>query len=129
MNRLSAALSIPAPTEAMPTCLRKASGTDRERYRMHKVNAKTRGIPFLFTFEEWIGWWQATGHYHEYGRQRGQYVMARKGDQGAYEPGNVDCMVAGDNSTAPHRGKPKSNEWKQKMRNTLATKKIGEPNG
>jgi hypothetical protein len=40
--------------------------------------AKRRGIPFLFTFEEW---WE----------------MARYGDVGAYEVGNVKIIPFGDN--------------------------------
>jgi hypothetical protein len=96
---------------------------DRERFRMHKLNAKNRGIPFLFTFEEWLGWWKATGHYEERGSRRGQYVMARKGDQGPYAPGNVECMIAADNSTAPHLGKNRSKAAIEKFRNTMARKR------
>lgn len=106
MTRLSHLLSI-VPPPHMPMA-RKAAGTDRERYRMHKQNAKTRGIAFLLTFEEWIGWWQDTGHYHEYGRRRGQYVMARKLDLGAYELNNIECVQAQVNSALPHYGKGKS---------------------
>lgn len=93
---------------------------DREAYRLHKVNAKRRGIPFRFTFEEWVAWWQSTGHYHERGSQRGQYVMARTGDQGAYELGNVECMQAQDNSAAPHIGAKRTAQTRKRMSDGIA---------
>jgi hypothetical protein len=95
VSRLSHLVSIVPPAH-MPMA-RNATGTARERYRMQKVNAATRGIPFLLTFEEWMGWWEATGHYHEYGRKRGQYCMARKGDVGPYALDNIYCATATEN--------------------------------
>jgi hypothetical protein len=121
-SRFSRLLAIPAPAEPMPT-RRKESGTPREQYRMHRVSATTRGIPFNLTFNEWFHWWQTSGHYHERGKGRGQYVMGRKGDQGAYELGNIECVQAQENSVVPHTGKPKSNAWKAKIRNTMASKR------
>jgi hypothetical protein len=66
----------------------------RAAYTDQKKNAGTRGIPFWLTFEEWLGIWKASGHLAERGRRRGQYVMARFGDRGAYETGNVEIIPA-----------------------------------
>jgi len=65
------------------------------RYHQHKGKALYRGIEFLLTFEEWWEIWQTSGKWEQRGRRRDQYVMARFGDQGAYEYGNVKiCLVA-----------------------------------
>ena len=67
--------------------LRQAS--QRRKYYMHAYNAALRGVSFLLSFDEWWEIWQQSGHWHERGPYRGQYVMARYADQGAYEIGNV----------------------------------------
>lgn len=102
--------------------------SDRRRYTMHKANAKKVGTPFKLTFEEWLTWWLATGHYHERGRRRGQYVMARKGDKGAYELGNIECLQAQENSIAAHLGKTRSAATRANMRRAFAKKRTDELN-
>jgi hypothetical protein len=67
-------------------------------YQSHKNRAALRGIPFLMTFEEWWGVWEQSGHWHERGSLRGQYVMARHGDKGGYEVGNVKIITSEENS-------------------------------
>ncbi len=125
MGRLSHLLNADPLAIAPGHVERERVYSDREAYRLHKLNATRRGIAFLFTFEEWMGWWKVTGHYEQRGNHRGEYVMARKGDQGPYVLGNVECIRAEVNSVLPHLGKPKSNEWKAKLRNTLAAKRKG----
>ena len=66
-------------------------------YRNHKANARGRGIPFKFTRESWLEFWQDSGHLHERGPYKGQYVMARFGDKGAYEIGNVRICTVEEN--------------------------------
>jgi hypothetical protein len=78
------------------------------RYRNQKAAAKKRGIPFLLTFEEWRDIWDTSGKLEQRGRRRGQYVMARFNDQGAYEVGNVRICTAGDNVAEGLAGKPPS---------------------
>lgn len=96
MSRLSHLLNLQAPPmKDMPP--RSETGTARERYRIQKVNAANRGIEFKLTFEEWCEWWMDTGHYHEYGRESGQYVMARNGDVGPYAIDNIRCLLASEN--------------------------------
>lgn len=67
----------------------------RKRFNGKRASSKQRGIPFLFTFDEWLAWWLATGRYDEYGHR---WVMARIGDRGAYEPGNVVCKAGAQNA-------------------------------
>src|SRR5258708_36599059 len=61
----------------------------QERYRSKAADARNRRIPMLLTFDEWFGYWLASGHMEEYGRCRGQYVLSRPGDKGPYDVGNV----------------------------------------
>lgn len=62
-----------------------------------KHMARKRGIEFKLTFEEWFKIWTDSDHLHERGTKRGQYVMARNGDQGAYEVGNVRIVTTTEN--------------------------------
>jgi hypothetical protein len=73
---------------------RQWAKTPLGRYHQHKGKSLYRGIEFLLTFEEWWDIWQVSGKWEQRGRRRDQYVMARFGDQGAYEKGNVKiCLV------------------------------------
>ena len=65
--------------------------------RHQQVNARVRGIPFLMTFDQWWSIWERSGHWHKRGRKRGQYVMARYGDRGGYEVGNVRIVTVREN--------------------------------
>jgi hypothetical protein len=69
----------------------------RSQFLAQRAHAEKRGVPFRLTFREWEEWWQATGHYNERGSKKHQYVMARKGDKGAYELGNIECITADQN--------------------------------
>lgn len=61
----------------------------------HKANAKRRGIPFEFTYEQWLAWWELElgkrGPRARRGVRRLNYGMCRFLDRGAYIPGNVYC--------------------------------------
>jgi len=59
----------------------------RLAYHSHKGGAKRRGIEFKLTFEEWWDIWKP--HFHNRGRNKGQFAMCRTMDKGAYEVGNV----------------------------------------
>jgi hypothetical protein len=65
----------------------------REAYSNHRHSARQRGIAFLLSYEQWLGIWQQSGHLPERGCHKGQYVMARCGDSGAYEVGNVQVVM------------------------------------
>lgn len=76
------------------------------KYLQHKHGAAARGIEFKFTEIEWIAWWecQLGSEWPKLrGRKRGQYVMARIGDKGAYEPSNVQCLPCSLNHAARTR--------------------------
>jgi hypothetical protein len=69
-------------------------------FQKQSWDAKKRGIPMKFTFEEWCQWWEKQVGYHwqsSRGCKRGQYVMARYKDKGAYEPRNVRALLVEDN--------------------------------
>lgn len=51
-------------------------------------NSKIRKIPWRLTLWQWWKIWEESGKYNQRGRGNG-YVMARYGDEGAYEVGNV----------------------------------------
>lgn len=82
----------------------------RGRFHRHISNAKKRGVGFRLTFEEWWGVWEASGKWSLRGRGRGQYVMARFGDQGVYEIGNVRICLASENLGERNRSHPISAE-------------------
>lgn len=71
----------------------------RGAYNSQEKSAKVRKIAFLLTFEEWLAIWIDSGKWGQRGRLRGQYVMARYGDQGPYSVGNVRICLTGENVT------------------------------
>jgi hypothetical protein len=97
-------------------------------YRQQRKNAHQRGIPFKLTFEQWLTIWKESGKLQNRGRGMGHYCMARFGDRGAYEVGNVHIITHQQNSsdyvTTPQRcaaiskafkGKPKSKTHRAAM--------------
>lgn len=79
---------------AVPRQHRMYKDRNRDRYRMNKVRATQIGIAFELTYQEWLTWWKSTDHFHERGRRRGQYVMARIDRAGPYALGNIRCALA-----------------------------------
>lgn len=65
-------------------------------FRTQKAHARTREIPFKFTFSEWLIWWEkhlGPDWFQKRGRKKNQFCMARKYDSGAYETSNVMCIL------------------------------------
>lgn len=60
--------------------------------------AKKRGIPFLFTRDEWWAWWQVDGRWDRRGSRAHNLCMARKGDVGPYSAENVYPATMAENS-------------------------------
>lgn len=87
----------------------------RLQYSWHKYDAIARGIPFAFSYEEWLKVWIDSGHLHERGHKRGQYCMARFNDQGPYAVWNVKIVTCTENISEGQLGKPKSQETKRRM--------------
>lgn len=60
----------------------------RGRFKDHRDNARRRGIPFHFTFDQWWSMWEP--HWHKRGRGNGA-MMCRLNDEGPYSPEN--CRI------------------------------------
>jgi hypothetical protein len=73
------------------------SSKQYQAFRSHRNNARHRGIPFLFTFEQWLEWWMKDSRWEKRGRRGGDLVMARNGDVGPYSPDNVYCTTSAGN--------------------------------
>lgn len=73
--------------------------TPWRKYKTHMYRAKRTGIEFLLSFEEWMKIWEDSGHFHERGCHKGQYVMARYGDKGPYVVGNVKIIRHEENGS------------------------------
>lgn len=69
----------------------------KNKYSCHKGAAKRRGIGFTLTFEEWCDIWKQSGKWELRGRNKGQYVMSRIGDNGDYAVGNVFIQLSENN--------------------------------
>lgn len=69
-----------------------------QAYYHQQKNAERRGIKFRLTFEQWRAVWQGSGKLPLRGRGQGKYCMARFGDKGAYEVGNVSIILFDRNS-------------------------------
>jgi hypothetical protein len=81
------------------TCEKRSKRSKlHQTYHNQWHTAKRRGIPFRLTFDEWFAIWLDSGHLEERGSGRDQYVMARLGNQGAYEVGNVKIITASEMS-------------------------------
>lgn len=99
----------------------------RERFRAAKYKAKLRGIPFLLSFDEWWDIWSKSGHWLDRGVGRNKYQMARKGDEGGYEIGNVRICLAIENRAeqrSPNKGRKFSVEFKAKISAVQKGKKL-----
>lgn len=68
------------------------------KYTTQRLAAARRGIDWRLTFPEWVEVWKASGFLHLRGVGVGRYVMARKGDAGAYSVENVQIELAVVNS-------------------------------
>lgn len=71
----------------------------------NRIDAAGNPIKFLLTFDEWLSWWQNTGHLEDRGCRHGQYVMSRKHDLGHYTLDNIECKLATNNSIEGNKGK------------------------
>lgn len=66
-------------------------------FNSQRQNAKDRGIGWKLTIWEWWLIWQESGKWPLRGKTKGQYVMCRFGDTGAYEIGNVYIATCSHN--------------------------------
>jgi len=92
-------------------------------YKAQKSNAKTRGINFLLTFEQWLFIWTQSGKLDQRGRGADKFCMCRNGDVGDYKIGNVFIGTGRENVKAGNLGK----EMTQEVRNKISKASIGKP--
>lgn len=74
----------------------------KESYVQHLYNSRNRGIPFNFSYKEWLSVWSEEDDNGEpfwwnMGSNPQDLVMSRYGDVGPYEPGNVFIQTNKEN--------------------------------
>lgn len=72
------------------------------RFGEQKRLAKNRGIGWELEYWEWRQIWDDSGHLHERGTRKGEWVMSRKGDKGPYSFANVRIVRAETNIIERH---------------------------
>lgn len=83
-------------------------------FNSQRQNAKDRGIEWNLKIWEWWAIWQKSGKWSLRGKRKGQYVMCRFLDAGAYEAGNVYIATCSHNcSVQPNH--PKRRQFKLHM--------------
>jgi len=88
-------------------------------YKVQKSNARTRGISFLLTFEQWLELWNASGKLEQRGRGAAEFCMCRNGDVGPYELGNVFIGTGSENARLGNLGKLDTDETRQKKSQSM----------
>lgn len=103
----------------------------RHAFQSQLNSAKKRGIKFKLTYETWLKVWIDSGRLPERGRLTGQYCMARPGNKGNYEVGNVQIVTVGQNC-AERNGDPRIREifsraqtGRKHSENTIAKMRAG----
>jgi len=81
-------------------------------YGSQQSNANTRGVGWNISFPDWWKIWQDSGKWELRGRGKG-YCMARLGDSGPYEVGNVEIITIGQNFSDSYI----TNPWKDRFHN------------
>jgi hypothetical protein len=65
--------------------------------RQWRSAVQERGLDFEIAFADWVAWWLTEDRWANRGTRRGQFVMCRFGDLGAYRLGNIYCGTVTDN--------------------------------
>ncbi len=94
------------------------------KYKIHKSHAKQRGISWRMNYTIWVKIWLSSQHWHERGKRRDQYQMARFGDKGPYAPWNVRICTIQENQNEAHLGRKYSKE----IRDRMSKSRIGNKN-
>lgn len=68
-------------------------------FQQQRVSARNRFIPFKLNLWQWWTIWQDSGKWDLRGRGKGHYCMARIGDKGTYEVGNVKIILNEENAS------------------------------
>ncbi len=83
------------------------------QYSAQKQNARSRGIPFEFTYDSWLAWWG--DDIINRGKGIDKLVMARNNDTGSYHPNNVVKMLNQENVRQGNIGRIFSEDTCQKL--------------
>jgi hypothetical protein len=75
-------------------------------YMSQKMSARKRGIKWNFEFWQWLDVWGSSNMLPFRGQGKGKYCMARIGDIGPYEKGNVYICTNSDNGKDIWSNKP-----------------------
>ena len=80
----------------------EADNPDRVAFYSQRTRSQSRGILFMFTFDEWREWWG--GDYEKRGgRSADDLVMARYNDSGPYVSWNCYKTTLADNVSGPRQ--------------------------
>ena len=82
-------------------------GKASKAYDDQKSHARERGIPWAFSYAEWLEMWLESGKWPERGRKTGQYCMCRYADVGAYSKNNCFIGKTDDNQQERWQGRRK----------------------
>jgi hypothetical protein len=77
-------------------------GMVKRAFASQRQAARQREIPFLFSYEQWVAWWEQSlgpDWFAKRGCTKGKFCMARLGDIGSYEASNVKCILHSENLT------------------------------
>jgi hypothetical protein len=101
----------------------------KRKYNVHKGGAKSRDIPFLFTFEEWCNIWEQSGKWEQRGTKKGQYSMSRYGDKGPYAIDNVHVQLTTANTKEAAIGHTRwlNKKHKETTRSIMSTNMLNQP--
>jgi hypothetical protein len=97
----------------------------KKAYMQQKHNAKTRGVGFTISFEDWLSVWEDSGHLLERGRGADKYCMCRCNDTGDYALGNVFIEKGSKNVSDGNKGKTDSLETR--LKKSISLKGIERP--
>jgi hypothetical protein len=115
---IAPSLIVGSPTIGTPMLVAMHPAKMRQaklRFKQHRNNAKRRDVLFEMLFPNWIGVWWTSGHWHERGKRKGQFVMARYQDRGAYVEGNIQIITNAENVIEAFGGKPHTEEVRRRQ--------------
>jgi hypothetical protein len=92
-----------------------ANHPEKVAYTRQRLQARKRGIEWLFTFDEWWAVWEASGKWKQRGTHKGQYGMSRFGDKGPYAATNVRICIMEENVSEAHKGSTRSEEHRRRI--------------
>lgn len=90
----------------------------KSTFRQQRYNARKRGIKFEFSYVSWVAWWEeqlGPDWLAKRGCRRGQYVMSRYKDQGAYVIDNVKCILAENNHVEYNLARKPQKRWSKPL--------------